>query len=59
MKKNHRKTYICPQAFVADYIDIIMEVPESLPQGNGDDPVIDDEDDELSKKRDDDWGKLW
>ena len=59
MKKIEKKTYIEPNASMADYECLIMQVPASLPQGNGDDPIVDDEDDILSKDRKDKWDGLW
>ena len=37
----------------------LMQTPKSLPVGNNDDPVIDDENDELVKPRQEEWGNLW
>jgi hypothetical protein len=37
----------------------LMQTPKSLPVGNNDDPVIDDENDELAKPRQEEWGNLW
>ena len=59
MKTIEKKTYIQPTVCLTDYDNLIMQVPASLPQGNGDDPIIDDEGDELSKGRKDGWGDLW
>ena len=59
MKKNIKKAYICPLIFETTFDEPVMQVPASLPQGNGDDPIIDDEGDELSKGRKDGWGELW
>jgi len=59
MKKIEKKTYIQPNVGLTDYDCLIMQVPESLPQGNGDDPIVDDEDDILSKDRKGGWGDLW
>lgn len=56
----NKKVYIQPET-KCKYIDcILMQVPTSMPQGNGDDPIVDDEDDILSKERHSDgWGDLW
>ena len=59
MKSINKKTYIKPEILLHQYAQHIMQVPESLPQGNGDDPIIDDENDELSKERKSGWGSLW
>ena len=56
----NKKAYIQPVLKLTQFAPGLMEVPSSFPQGNGNDPVIDNPDDELSKKRhDDDWGSLW
>ena len=59
MKKNQRKAYICPQIQETTYEGPLMQVNPSLPQGNPDDPIIDNPDDELSKERKNGWGDLW
>lgn len=58
----NKKAYIQPEQILTGFENILMQVPESFPQGNGDDPIVDDEDDILSKdrhKNDDAWGDLW
>lgn len=55
----NKKAYIQPEQHVTHFTSMLMQVPESFPQGNGDDPVIDDEGDELGKRRHDGWGNLW
>ncbi len=60
VNKMIKKAYIEPELNFCCYSNNIMQVPSSLPQGNGDDPIVDDEDDILSKKRHNDgWGDLW
>ena len=59
MKKNNKKTYICPEITETDYAGPIMQVDTSMPQGNGDDPIVDDEGDILSKDRKGEWDGLW
>ncbi len=59
MKNIIRKAYIQPSLNHMELNSPIMQVNPSLPQGNGDDPVIDNPDDELSKGRKDGWGDLW
>ena len=63
MKLQMKKTYICPQTYQIDYRIPVMDFPGSIPQGNGDDPIVDDEDDILSKGRKENgegnWGNLW
>ena len=59
MKRTFKKTYIQPTTFSAEYVEPIMQMPASMHQGNGDDPIVDDEDDILSKDRKNGWGTLW
>ena len=56
----NKKAYIQPEQTLTGFENLLMEVPESLPQGNGDDPIVDDEGDILSKEKGfDGWGDLW
>ncbi|MDO4995103.1 MAG: hypothetical protein Q4E32_08905 [Bacteroidales bacterium] len=56
----NKKAYIQPEQTLMGFENILMQVPASLPEGNGDDPIVDDEGDILSKKRHSDgWGDLW
>ena len=63
MKLQMRKTYICPKSYQTDYCFPLMGIEDSIPQGNDDDQIVDDENDILSKGRkshdDDGWGNLW
>ena len=59
MKTTFKKTYIQPELITEEPKMLLMQVNTSLPQGNGDDPIVDDEDDILSKDRKDKWGGLW
>ena len=59
MRKIYKKTYICPELRKTTFSTVLMQVPTSLPQGNDDDPVVDDEDDILTKEREIEWGNLW
>ena len=61
MKQIIKKAYIEPELKFCCYSNNIMQVPSSFPQGNGDDPIVDDEGDILSKDRhkNDGWGDLW
>lgn len=57
-----KKVYIQPEQTFIGFENPLMQVPSSLPQGNGGDPVVDDEDDVLSKSREkgfEGWGDLW
>jgi len=56
----NKKTYIHPELQFTQFASALMQVPESFPQGNGDDPEL-GEDDQLVKERhnDVDWGSLW
>ena len=56
----NKKTYIQPEQTLTGFENVLMQVPPSLPQGNGDDPIVDDEGDILSKEKGfDGWGDLW
>ena len=59
MNKISKKTYISPKLTETPHIADLMQVPISLPQGNNDDPVVDDEDDILTKEHEIKWGNLW
>ena len=56
----NKKAYIQPESELILSECILMQVPESFPQGNNDDPEL-GEDDQLSKDRHDNdgWGDLW
>ena len=56
----NKKAYIQPESELIISTCILMQVPESFPQGNDDDPEL-GEDGQLGKKRQDDdsWGTLW
>ena len=59
MNTTFKKTYIHPELITEEPKMLLMQVSQSMPQGNGDDPIVDDEGDILSKDRKDGWGKLW
>lgn len=60
MNTTQKKAYIEPVLKQFCHSFNLMQVPTSMPQGNGDDPIVDDEDDILSKdRRNDGWGDLW
>ena len=59
MKTTIKKTYIQPELTTEIPNIPLMQVDTSMPQGNGDDPIVDDEGDILSKDRKDGWGDLW
>ena len=60
MKQIVKKAYIEPVMKCFCYGCNLMQVPESFPQGNGDDPIVDDEGDILSKEKGfEGWGDLW
>lgn len=56
----NKKAYIQPESELIVSNCILMQVPESMPQGNDDDPEL-GEDDQLVKEchNDVDWGSLW
>ena len=56
----NKKAYIQPEQTLTGVESLLMQVPASLPQGSGDDPIVDDEGDVLSKEKGfDGWGDLW
>lgn len=56
----NKKAYIQPATNTKGFVNHLMEIPASLPEGNSGDPEIEDEDEELSKERHaDGWGDLW
>ena len=56
----NKKAYIQPESELIVSNCILMQVPESMPQGNEGDPEL-GEDDQLGKGRHDEagWGTLW
>ncbi len=57
-----KKIYIQPEVLCTVFATRLMEVRGSVPQGNDDDPIVDDEDDILTKGRNRGnsvWGDLW
>lgn len=55
----NKKAYIQPELKQKKFLPYTMQAT-SLPQGNGDDPIVDDEGDILSKEKGfDGWGDLW
>ena len=66
MKQIRKKAYIQPEVKTRKFICMLMQtVPTSIPQGNRNDPEVENENEILSKghshieSNNGDWGDLW